>query len=65
MSQGCIIGLSETWWHNLHAWSALINAYRLYRRERQERRGGEEVLYTRECLDCIELGNGDEKVECL
>ena len=41
-----------------------MDDYRLFRRERQGRRGGI-ALYVREGLDCMELSSGDETVKCL
>jgi len=35
------------------------------RRDRQGRRGGGVALYVRESFDCLELDDGDERVECL
>ncbi|KAK4810854.1 hypothetical protein QYF61_008826 [Mycteria americana] len=34
-------------------------------RDRQGRRGSGIALYVRECFDCLELDDGDERVECL
>ena len=34
-----IIGISETWWKESHNWSAGMEGYRLFRRDRQGRRG--------------------------
>lgn len=52
-------------WDDLHVWSAAMVGYKLCRRDRQERRGSGLTLYTREGLDCLELQDGDDKVECL
>ncbi|KAK4826301.1 hypothetical protein QYF61_007148 [Mycteria americana] len=35
------------------------------RRDRRGRRGGGVALYVRECLDSLELDDGDDRVECL
>ena len=35
-----IIGISETWWHESHDWSAGMEGSRLFRRDRQGRQGG-------------------------
>jgi len=32
---------------------------------RQGRRGSQVALYVRECLDCLEFDDGDDRVECL
>ena len=41
-----------------------MDGYKLFRRNRQGRRGGGVALYVRECFDCLEL-DGDERAECL
>ncbi|GAB0206524.1 hypothetical protein GRJ2_003118000 [Grus japonensis] len=60
-----IVAITETWWDDSHNWSAAMDGYKLFRRDRQGRRGGGVALYVRECFDCLELDNGDERVECL
>ncbi|KAM9590842.1 uncharacterized protein ACIBXB_005891 [Morphnus guianensis] len=48
-----------------HDWSAALDGYKLFRRDRQGRRGSGVALYVRECFDSTELQNCDDKVECL
>ncbi|GAB0203947.1 hypothetical protein GRJ2_002860300 [Grus japonensis] len=60
-----IVAITETWWDDSHNWSAAMDGYKLFRRDRQGRRGSEVALYVRECFDCLELDNGDDRVECL
>ncbi|GAB0207466.1 mitochondrial enolase superfamily member 1 [Grus japonensis] len=60
-----IVAITETWWDDSHNWSAAMDGYKLFRRDRQGRRGGGVALYVRECFDCLELDDGDERVECL
>ncbi|KAK4806242.1 LOW QUALITY PROTEIN: hypothetical protein QYF61_013386 [Mycteria americana] len=60
-----IVAITETWWDDSHNWSAAMDGYKLFRTDRQGRRGGGVVLYVRECFDCLELDDGDERVECL
>ncbi|KAK4822905.1 hypothetical protein QYF61_023268 [Mycteria americana] len=48
-----------------HNWSAAMDGYKLFRRDRRGRRGGGVALYVRECLDSLELDDGDDRVECL
>ncbi|GAB0206897.1 hypothetical protein GRJ2_003155300 [Grus japonensis] len=60
-----IVAITETWWDDLHNWSAAMDGYKLFRRDRQGRRGGGVALYVRECFDCLELNDGDNRVECL
>ena len=41
-----LIGIAETWWDESHDWSAALDGYNPFRRDRQERRGGGVALYT-------------------
>ncbi|KAK4806943.1 hypothetical protein QYF61_027310 [Mycteria americana] len=43
----------------------ILDGYKLFRRDRRGRRGGGVALYVRECLDSLELDDGDDRVECL
>ncbi|GAB0203202.1 hypothetical protein GRJ2_002785800 [Grus japonensis] len=60
-----VIGISETWWEESCDWCAVMDGYRLFRRDRQGRRGGGVALYVTEGLDCTELSVGDDMVESL
>jgi len=60
-----IVAVTETWWGDSHNWSAAMGGYKLFRRNRQARRGGGVALYVRECFDCLVPDDGDDKVECL
>ncbi|GAB0207400.1 mitochondrial enolase superfamily member 1 [Grus japonensis] len=60
-----LVAITETWWDDSHDWSAAMDGYKLFRRDRHGRRGGGVALYVRECFDCIELDDCDDKVECL
>ncbi|GAB0190604.1 hypothetical protein GRJ2_001525700 [Grus japonensis] len=60
-----IIGISETWWEECCELCAVMDGYRLFRRDRQGRRGGGVALYVTEGLDCTELSVGDDTVESL
>ncbi|KAK4828900.1 hypothetical protein QYF61_001458 [Mycteria americana] len=60
-----MVAIMETWWDDSHNWSVTIDGYKLFRRDRQGRRGGGVALYVRECFDCLELNDGDDRVECL
>ena len=55
----------ETWWDGSHDWSAAVDGYKLFRRDRQGRRGGGIFLYVRECFNIIELRAENCKVESL
>ena len=60
-----IVAIVETWWDDSHNWIVAMDGYKLFRRDRQGRRGGGVALYVRECFDCLELNDGDDRVECL
>ncbi|KAK4819807.1 hypothetical protein QYF61_011601 [Mycteria americana] len=57
--------IMETWWDDSHNWSAAMDGYKLFRKDRRGRRGGGVAIYVRECLDSLELNDGDDRVECL
>ena len=59
-----IVAITETWWDDSHNWSAAMDGYKLFRRDRQGRRGGGAALYVRDYFDCLELDDGDERVKC-
>ena len=42
-----------------------MDGYNVFRRDRQDRKGGGVALYIKECFDVEELGVGNNKVECL
>jgi len=42
-----------------------MDSYKLFMRDRQGRRGGGVPLYVRECFDCLELDDGNDRVEHL
>ncbi|KAK4826282.1 hypothetical protein QYF61_007129 [Mycteria americana] len=60
-----MVAITETWWGDSHNWSAVMDGYKLFRRDRRGRRGGGVALYVRESLDSLELDDGDDRVECL
>jgi len=45
-----IVAITETWWDGSHNWSAAMNSYKLFRSDKQGRRGSEVPLYVRECF---------------
>ncbi|KAK4829760.1 hypothetical protein QYF61_006484 [Mycteria americana] len=59
------VAIMETWWDDSHNWSAAMDGYKLFRRDRRGRRGGGVALYVRDSLDSLELDDGDDRVECL
>ncbi|PKU31484.1 adaptin ear-binding coat-associated protein 1 [Limosa lapponica baueri] len=60
-----IVAITETWWEDSHNWSAAIDGYQLFRRDRHGRRGGGVALYVRDRFDCLELNNVNDSVEHL
>lgn len=42
-----------------------MDGYELFRRDRLGKRGGRVAQYFRECLDCLELSNGNDRTECV
>ena len=64
--EGCdIVAISETWWDGSHEWTAAMDGYKLFRMDMVGRRSGGVAPYVRECLGCLEINNGDDRVECL
>ena len=60
-----VVGITETWWDVSHDWSEPIDGYKLFRRDRQGRRGGAVGLYVRDCYDCFEHKCSEDSMECL
>ncbi|KAF4796463.1 hypothetical protein TURU_083985 [Turdus rufiventris] len=60
-----VTGISETWWDESCDWSAMLDSYKLFRRERQGRQGGEMAYCVMKRLECTELAVGDGTVEIL
>ena len=57
--------IRETQWEGSHDWSVAMDGYELFRRDRLGRRGRGVALYGRECFDCLELNDGDDRLKCL
>ncbi|KAJ7400797.1 mitochondrial fission process protein 1 [Pitangus sulphuratus] len=60
-----VFAIIETWWDDSHDWSAAMDGYKLFRRDRRGKRGGGVALYVRDSLDSVELEISNDKVECL
>ncbi|KAJ7406479.1 hypothetical protein WISP_133548 [Willisornis vidua] len=60
-----ITSISETWWIESCDWNALLDGYRLFKRDRQDRGGGRVALCVLESLGCTELTAGKGAVECI
>jgi len=59
-----LVAITEKWWDDSHDWSAVMDGYKLFRRDKQGKRGGGVALHVRDYFDCIELDDCDDKVEC-
>ncbi|GAB0209484.1 hypothetical protein GRJ2_003414100 [Grus japonensis] len=62
-----LVAITETWWDESCDWRAVIDGYKLFRRDRQGRRGGGTALYVKKWIDCkqLTLKNSHEQVESL
>ena len=60
-----LVAITETWWDHSHDWSAAMDGYKLFRMDRQGRRGGGMALYVKECFEVTDLMTEDNKVESL
>ncbi|GAB0203667.1 hypothetical protein GRJ2_002832300 [Grus japonensis] len=61
-----LTGIMETWWDVSYDWSIGMEGYRLFRKDRQGRRGEDVALYVNHQLECMELHLGmNEKTESL
>ena len=59
-----LVAITEMWWGHSYDWSAVTGGYKLFRIDRQGRKGGGVALYIKECFDTEELGVGNDEVEC-
>jgi len=50
-----LVAITETWWDSSHDWNAVMDGYKLCRKDRPTRGGGGVALYVREQLECTEL----------
>ncbi|XP_053914607.1 hyccin isoform X2 [Cuculus canorus] len=60
-----VIAITETWWDDSHNWTTAMLGYKLFRRDREGRKGGGVALYVKECFDTLELDYGEDRIECL
>ena len=42
-----VVAITETWWDDSHNWSTAMDGYKLFKRDREGRRGGGIALYVR------------------
>jgi len=57
------VAIMEIWWDHSHDWSAAVDDYKLFRRDREGRRGDGMALCVKECFDVVELRARNDKVE--
>ncbi|GAB0208910.1 hypothetical protein GRJ2_003356700 [Grus japonensis] len=62
-----LIRIMEMWWDGSYDWSVGMEGYRLFRKDRQGRRGEGVALYVNDQLECMELhlGMDEELTESL
>lgn len=62
-----LVAITETWWGKSHDWSVVIDGYRLFRKDRDKKRGGGVAPFVKKWIDYEELSlkNSHEKVESL
>ncbi|RMC22179.1 hypothetical protein DUI87_03052 [Hirundo rustica rustica] len=60
-----VVAITETWWDESHGWSTALNGYKLFRRDRQGRRGGGMALYIKQTFDTVGIETKEDGVECL
>lgn len=58
-----VVAIMETWWDNSHSWSAALDGYKFFRRDRKRRRGEGVALYIREAFDPMGIETNNDKVE--
>ncbi|RMC12138.1 hypothetical protein DUI87_11273 [Hirundo rustica rustica] len=60
-----VVAFTETWWEDSRGWSTALNGYKLFRRDRQGRRGGGVALYIKQTFDTVGIETKEDGVECL
>ncbi|RMC20427.1 hypothetical protein DUI87_01281 [Hirundo rustica rustica] len=60
-----VVTITETWWDESHSWSTALNGYKLFRRDRQGRRGRGVALYIKQTFDTVGIETKEDGVECL
>ena len=48
-----------------HSWSVVKDDYQIFKRDRQGRKGGGVALYVKKEFECMEINDGDDRVESL
>lgn len=52
-----LVAVMETWWNCSHDCSAVMNGYKLFRKDRQGRRSDGVAFYIKECFDVMGLNS--------
>ena len=60
-----IVAIRETRWNDSHSWSAVMDGYRLFRIDRQGRKGSGVALYVKKECEHMEINDDDDGVESL
>ncbi|RMC15011.1 hypothetical protein DUI87_07190 [Hirundo rustica rustica] len=58
-----VVAITETWWDDSHGWSTALNGYKLFRTDRQGRRGGGVALYINQTFDTVGIETKEDGVE--
>ncbi|KAK4832625.1 hypothetical protein QYF61_024606 [Mycteria americana] len=58
-----IVAVTETWWDDLHNWSMAMDGYKLFRRDRQGRRGESGGRPTRQLCRSVDLLEGRKALQ--
>lgn len=53
-----ILAILETWWNDLHNWSAAVDCHKPFTKKRTN---VGEALCVGECFDCLELNDDDSR----
>jgi len=48
-----LVAVAETWWNHSHDWSAAMDGYNLFRKDRKGRRCACMAVYVRECFKAL------------
>ncbi|RMC22218.1 hypothetical protein DUI87_00529 [Hirundo rustica rustica] len=64
--QSCdVVTIMEMWWDDFHSWSAALDGYKPFRRDRKGRRGGGVALYIRKAFDAMGIETNEDEVQRL
>ena len=60
-----IVATMETWWDDSHSWSAVMDGYQLFKRDRQGRKGSGVALYIKKECEYMKINYSDYRVVSL